>query len=131
MFLFLARRLFQAVLILLGVSMITYGLLFLIPADPVRMIAGRSATAETVASIRAQLGLDQPVPIQYLRYLGSLLQGDLGRSYVQKAEVSELIVSHYPQPCNSCLLPYSFNYSSVYQQVLLLQSGEIENLTEY
>ncbi len=96
MFLFLARRLFQAVLILLGVSMITYGLLFLIPADPVRMIAGRSATAETVASIRAQLGLDQPVPIQYLRYLGSLLQGDLGRSYVQKAEVSELIVSRLP-----------------------------------
>ena len=96
MFLFLARRLFQSVLILLGVSMITYGLLFLIPADPVRMIAGRSATAETVASIRAQLGLDQPVPIQYLRYLGSLLQGDLGRSYVQKAEVSELIVSRLP-----------------------------------
>lgn len=96
MFLFLVRRLFQAVLILLGVSMITYGLLFLIPADPVRMIAGRSATAETVASIRAQLGLDQPVPIQYLRYLGSLLQGDLGRSYVQKAEVSELIASRLP-----------------------------------
>jgi peptide/nickel transport system permease protein len=96
MFVFLAKRLIQSVIILLGVSMITYGLLFLIPADPVRMIAGRSATAETVASIRAQLGLDQPVPIQYLRYLGSLLQGDLGRSYVQKAEVSELIVSRLP-----------------------------------
>jgi peptide/nickel transport system permease protein len=60
------------------------------------MIAGRSATPETVASIRAQLGLDQPIPVQYARYLGNLVQGDLGRSYVQKARVSELIASRLP-----------------------------------
>ena len=60
------------------------------------MIAGRSATPETVASIRAQLGLDQPIPVQYGRYLGNLIQGDLGRSYVQKAEVSQLIASRLP-----------------------------------
>ncbi len=93
---FLAQRLFQSVLILLGVTMITFGLLFLIPADPVRMIAGRSATPETVESIRHQLGLDQPIPLQYLRYLGNLVQGDMGRSYVQKAQVSELIASRLP-----------------------------------
>ncbi len=93
---FLASRLLQSVLILLGVTLITYGLLFLIPADPVRMIAGRSATLETVESIRAQLGLDEPIPVQYVRYLGELVQGNLGRSYVQKAEVTELIVSRLP-----------------------------------
>ncbi|HSR71485.1 MAG TPA: ABC transporter permease [Kiloniellales bacterium] len=93
---FLAGRLLQSLFILLGVTIITYGLLFLIPADPVRMIAGRSATPETVESIRAQLGLDQPIPVQYLRYLGALLQGDMGRSYVQKAEVNELIASRLP-----------------------------------
>lgn len=93
---FLAGRLLQSVFILLGVTVITFGLLFLIPADPVRMIAGRSATPETVESIRAQLGLDKPIPVQYVRYLGGLVQGDLGRSYVQKAEVSELIVSRLP-----------------------------------
>ena len=93
---FLAQRLFQSVLILLGVTMITFGLLFLIPADPVRMIAGRSATPETIESIRRQLGLDQPIPVQYLRYLGNLVQGDMGRSYVQKAQVSELIASRLP-----------------------------------
>ena len=93
---FLAQRMFQSVLILLGVTMITFGLLFLIPADPVRMIAGRSATPETVESIRHQLGLDQPIPVQYLRYLGNLVQGDMGRSYVQKAQVSELIASRLP-----------------------------------
>jgi peptide/nickel transport system permease protein len=93
---FLVRRSVQSVVILIGVTMITFGLSFLLPADPVQLIAGRSATPETVESIRHQLRLDQPVPVQYLRYLGNLVQGDLGRSYVQRAEVSELIASRLP-----------------------------------
>ena len=93
---YLARRLAASALILLGVSIVTVGLTFLIPADPVRMIAGRSASPQAVENIRHQLGLDQPVPVQYARYLGKLVQGDLGRSYVQKAEVSELIASRLP-----------------------------------
>jgi len=93
---FLAGRLLQSVFILLGVTIITFGLLFLIPADPVRMIAGRSATPQTVESIRRQLGLDQPIPLQYVRYLAKLTHGDMGRSYVQKAPVNELIASRLP-----------------------------------
>jgi peptide/nickel transport system permease protein len=93
---FLAGRSVQSVVILIGVTMITFGLSFLLPADPVQLIAGRSATPETMESIRHQLGLDQPVPVQYLRYLGNLLQGDLGRSYVQRVEVNELIASRLP-----------------------------------
>ena len=57
---YLVRRLVQSVLILLGVSLITFALLYLLPADPVRQIAGRSATPQTVENIRHQLGLDQP-----------------------------------------------------------------------
>ncbi len=93
---YLAQRLAASVLILLGITIVTFGLTFLIPADPVRMIAGRSASAETVASIRHQLGLDRPIPVQYVTYLGKLVQGDLGRSYVQKAEVTALIESRLP-----------------------------------
>lgn len=93
---YLAGRLAQALLILLGISLVTYILLYLVPADPVRQIAGRSATAETVESIRRQLGLDLPLWQQYLRYLGNLLQGDLGRSYIQKTEVAALIQSRLP-----------------------------------
>ena len=93
---YLSRRLAASALILLGVSIVTFGLTFLIPADPVRMIAGRSASPQAVENIRHQLGLDQPIPVQYARYLGKLLQGDLGRSYVQKAEVSQLIASRLP-----------------------------------
>lgn len=93
---YIARRLLQTVFILFGISLVTFVLLYLVPADPARQIAGRSATAATVESIREQLGLNLPFYQQYLRYLGDLLQGDLGRSYLQKTEVSELIWSRLP-----------------------------------
>jgi peptide/nickel transport system permease protein len=93
---YLARRLLQAALILLGVSFITFFLLYVLPADPVRQIAGRSATAQTVENIRSQLGLDQPFVVQYWRYLSGLLQGDMGRSYLQRSEVADLIAARLP-----------------------------------
>jgi peptide/nickel transport system permease protein len=93
---YLLRRVVQSVLILFGVTLVTFALLFIIPADPARQIAGRSATPETVQNIRAQLGLDQPFHTQYLRYLRGLAEGDLGRSYLQKTEVSILIASRLP-----------------------------------
>ncbi|HEX2019453.1 MAG TPA: ABC transporter permease [Aurantimonas sp.] len=93
---YLARRLIQSLLILFGVSLITFALLYWLPADPVRQIAGRSATAQTVENIRRELGLDQPFLVQYGRYLLGLVQLDLGRSYLQRAEVSELIAARLP-----------------------------------
>ena len=93
---YLLRRLIQAALILLGVTFITFVLLYILPADPARQIAGRSATAETVNNIRIQLGLDQPLYVQYGRYLDGLLHLDLGRSYLQKTEVTTLILARLP-----------------------------------
>ena len=90
---YITTRITQALFILFGVSFITFLLLYILPADPAVQIAGRSATPETVASIRAQLGLDQPLFVQYFNYMSNLLQGDFGRSYLQKSEVSELIAS--------------------------------------
>jgi len=93
---YLVRRLLVSALILVGVSFITFFLLYALPADPVRQIAGRSATAQTVANIREQLGLDQPFVVQYWRYFTGLVQGDLGRSYLQRAEVADLIAARLP-----------------------------------
>ncbi|WP_407362123.1 ABC transporter permease [Pseudomonas luteola] len=90
---FITRRVAYALLILLGVTLITYLLLFMLPADPARQIAGRSATPEVVENIRHQLGLDLPFYQQYFNYLKGLLHGDLGRSFIQRSEVSELIGS--------------------------------------
>ncbi|KUF10784.1 ABC transporter permease [Pseudoponticoccus marisrubri] len=93
---YLVRRLFESALILLGITLVTFILLYLVPADPARQIAGRSATAETVQNIRDQLGLNDPFFVQYWRYLTALFQGDMGRSYLQRAEVSELIAARLP-----------------------------------
>jgi peptide/nickel transport system permease protein len=93
---YLIRRVLQSLLILVGITFVTFVLLYVLPADPVRQIAGRSATAQTVQNIREQLGLDQPFIVQYWRYLSGLVQGDMGRSYLQKTQVSELIAARLP-----------------------------------
>lgn len=93
---YLARRLIQTALILLGVATITFLLLHFIPADPARMVAGRTASASQVEQVRQQLGLDRPVWVQFGHYLGNLLQGNLGRSYLQRTQVTELIGARLP-----------------------------------
>ena len=65
---------------LLGLSLLTFALLRLIPGDPAQVMLGEHASAEQVARYRAEMGLDHPLPIQYLRYLGKLVQGNWGRS---------------------------------------------------
>jgi len=96
MLIYLGKRFAASMVILLGVSVVTFGLTFIIPADPVAMIAGRNSTPEVREQIRHQLGLDQPLPQQYVRYLGRLVQGDLGKSYARKSDVGELIASRLP-----------------------------------
>lgn len=93
---YLTKRLAASLLILLGVSIVTFGLTFMIPADPVAMIAGRNATPQMRENIRVQLGLDKPIPEQYARYLGRLVTGDLGVSYARKSEVAPLVASRLP-----------------------------------
>jgi peptide/nickel transport system permease protein len=94
--LLIVRRLVQSALILLGVAAITFLLLYALPADPAVLIAGRSATPQMVASIRHELGLDQPLIMQFLHYLGNLVHGDLGRSYTQRTAVLPLITARLP-----------------------------------
>src|SRR5512135_2713342 len=93
---YLARRILQAIPVLLGVSVITFVLIYYLPADPARMYAGPSATVATVARIRHELGLDQPLWIQYLDYMGRVLHGDLGFSYRKQIEVTTLILQRIP-----------------------------------
>ncbi len=108
---YLARRL-RLFRILLGVSVITFGLTYMIPADPVGMIAGRTSTPAVREQIRRQLGLDRPLPVQYARYLSGLVQGDMGKSYARKSDVAPLIASRFPRPCFSCSGP-SWRSSSI------------------
>jgi len=65
---------------LLGLSIITFSLIHLVPGDPASVMLGERATPEAVAALRADLGLDRPIHEQYGRFLSGLLSGDLGRS---------------------------------------------------
>ena len=93
---YIARRLLHAIPVLFGVSLITFGLTYLLPADPARMYAGPNASIETVNSIRHELGLDQPFHVQYLAYIWRVLQGDLGFSYKLQLPVGAAILSRFP-----------------------------------
>lgn len=93
---YIGRRLLWMIVVLVGVSLITFALTFLMPGDPARRLAGPMASLDTVRHIRHQLGLDQPFWVQYTRYMGHLLQGDFGYSYVQNVPVLPVILARFP-----------------------------------
>ena len=86
---YLLRRLFTSLVVIAGVLTLTFVITRILPSDPAQLIAGQRARPEQVAAIRSQLGLDRPLPEQFVRYLGGLARGDLGRSFATKRSVRE------------------------------------------
>ena len=87
----IVRRILRALTTLLGTTLIIFILVRVVPADPAVSIAGPKADPETLAAIRKDLGLDDPLPVQYGRYLAGLVRGDLGRSYMTGRRVADVI----------------------------------------
>lgn len=77
---FIARRVLLLVPILFGVSIVTFLMVHLVPGDPIQIMLGHGASGANLALLRHEYGLDSPLPIQYLRFMGNLLHGDLGTS---------------------------------------------------
>ncbi len=91
MFTFLGRRLLSTLPVLLIVAVLVFFMLRLTPGDPAAMLAGDAANAEQIAQIRAGLGLDRSIPVQFGIWFGHLLTGDLGQSFYYKTPVTTLI----------------------------------------
>jgi peptide/nickel transport system permease protein len=91
MYVFLIRRLLAAVPVILVVTVFVFALLHLAPGDPAAIIAGDLATADDIAKIRTKLGLDQPLLVQFFKWVNQLLHGDLGNSIFSAHPVSLLI----------------------------------------
>ena len=95
---FIIRRLFTAVFVLLGVSIITFFLARVIPSDAAALYIGPKARAADIERVRKQLGLDEPLPVQYAIYMSELLHGDLGNSISTKRpvlqEITERVARH-------------------------------------
>ena len=92
----IARRMVLLLPTLLGLSIFTFALLRLIPGDPIQIMLGEHATAEQVTRFRVSRGLDQPLPVQYLRYLGSLVRGDWGRAIKTNLPVTTELAQRLP-----------------------------------
>jgi peptide/nickel transport system permease protein len=93
---YLLRRFIGALGVIWGVATITFVMVFLMPGDAARMYAGPRAPEETVEKIRELWGLNDPLPVQYFRYLGRAIQGDLGNSTRDKRPVLQAVVERLP-----------------------------------
>jgi peptide/nickel transport system permease protein len=92
---FLTGRLLQAIPVLFGVSLAVFLMVHLIPGDPAALIAGTEATRADVENVRQSLGLDRPLPAQYVSFVGKALTGDLGKSFRTGRPVLEEIMPRY------------------------------------
>jgi peptide/nickel transport system permease protein/oligopeptide transport system permease protein len=93
---FLAVRLALLVPTLTGVLLVTFLLLYVAPGDPVQAMVGERADPATIARLRAELHLDDPLPTQFVRYAGGVLQGDLGRSYITQRPIVRDLLERFP-----------------------------------
>ncbi len=108
---YILRRLLTMIPVLLLVSVLVFSLIHLIPGDPAVSILGEEATPQAVAALRANLGLDQPIPVQYAKWLGSVLRGDLGRSIRSNQPVSEAIAERLPVTVELAILSIAISLS--------------------
>jgi len=93
---YIVRRLLWTVVVLIGVSILTFSIIFLVPNDPGLTIAGPRASKEVRAQIEEELGLNEPLHIQYFMYMDRIFHGDLGTSWIYRQKVSEIVKTHLP-----------------------------------
>lgn len=93
---YIAARLFSTVFVIFGIVTITFAILHVVPADPARISAGLSATPEQLEKLRAEMGLKDPLYIQYIRYVKRLAVGDLGTSMLSHRRVIDDLLLYFP-----------------------------------
>ena len=92
---YIIRRLLQTIPVLIGVTILVFSLMHLVPGDPAQIVAGEGASEQTVENIRERLGLNESIPVQYGNFLGNAVQGDLGASIRSGRPVMEEIASRF------------------------------------
>jgi peptide/nickel transport system permease protein len=93
---YITRKLLYSIVILFGVITVTFALMYVIPGDPARLMLGQRADVASIEAVRKQLGLYEPIYIQYVRFIGKAVQGDLGRSYSSNRDVLKTILETFP-----------------------------------
>jgi peptide/nickel transport system permease protein len=93
---YVARRLLQVIPVVLGVTILVFFLIHLVPGDPARTMLGVRATPQRVQALHEEWGLDEPLPVQYERFMGRLVRGDLGTSLFYSVSAGRLVVERLP-----------------------------------
>ncbi len=93
---YLIRRVLLMVPVLFGLSLLTFTISHLLPGDPAMLVAGPLATKAEIAALAKEFGVDQPLPVQYVRYVSGLLRGDFGRSLMTRRQVADDLRLFFP-----------------------------------
>jgi ABC-type dipeptide/oligopeptide/nickel transport system permease component len=101
---FITKRLFLTIPVLLGIVTITFVLIHIVPGDPVLGLVGERATRREIEALRREYGFDRSIVVQYIMYLGRIVQFDFGRSLFTKRKVSDELIERFP---NTLLLAFS------------------------
>ena len=96
MLFYIGRRILQVIPVIIGVTLILFLLMYVIPEDPARLILQKGATEEALQNLRVKMGIDKPLYVQYWRYMKQLAKGDLGTSYRYRRPVNSILADHYP-----------------------------------
>jgi peptide/nickel transport system permease protein len=121
----LLRKLVLAVPTLVGASVVVFFGLRMVPGDPAVHIAGDLATPAVVEEIRQELGLDQPIPVQYVRFVGAILHGDFGRSLQSQEEVTRVIANAIPISAELAVISLSLS------TILGVTAGTLAAIRQY
>ncbi len=105
---YVIRRLLQAIPVIIGVSLLTFILMILVPGDPVQRVLGQRASPEAVEELRDRMGLNEPPVMQYLTMMGSIVTGDLGRSIITRERVADEFRARFPVTLRLALLAMVF-----------------------
>ena len=105
---YIARRLLQMIPVFFGATLLVYTMVFLIPGDPIQAMAGERRLPEaTIEALRAQYNLDDPLLIQYFKYIGGVLTGDLGQSFTGRP-VWDIIAQRFPVTLRLAVVAFAF-----------------------
>lgn len=105
---FIIWRILQCVPVGLGISMLTFFMLSLVPGDPVSLMLGQHVSPQIMNDVRQELGLDLPFFSRYFQYIWNILHGDLGRSYIQHQDVTTMLLDKIPITFNLTLVAMTF-----------------------
>jgi len=104
MLFYIIKRILQVIPVLIGVTLILFLLMYVIPEDPAQLILQKGASEQALSNLREKMGIDKPLYVQYWRYIKQLAKGDLGTSYRYRRSVNSILADHYPNSIKLALV---------------------------